>query len=146
MLPLAKMNKDSYTYILYDLLRRKFKINVIGLSSRLTLTSLVIAISCRSIIHLHWIEHKYTLGMVKHFGRFSKFFVFFTLPVFLLFLCVLRFIGCPIVTTLHNIVPHRVLFPRLEQCAFKITLNLSKIVYVTPTFERLKRYFYTISI
>lgn len=130
VLPLAKLNKGSYTYILYDLLQKKFKINVIGLSCKLTIAGLIFAIGSRSIIHVHWIEHKYTLGMVNRFGRFSKFFVLLILPIFLLFLFVLRLIGCPLVTTLHNIMPHRVLFSRLEKSAFKIVLKLSKIVYV----------------
>jgi glycosyltransferase involved in cell wall biosynthesis len=130
VLPLAKLNKGSYTYILYDLLQKKFRVNVIGLPYKLTMSGLLFAIGSKSIIHLHWIEHKYTLGMVNRFGHFSKFFVLFTLPIFLLFLFVLRLIGCPIVTTLHNIVPHRVLFSRLEKSAFSIVLKLSKIVYV----------------
>lgn len=136
VLPLAKLNKGSYTYILYSLLQKKFRINVIGLPRKSTLAGLLFAISSRSIIHLHWIEHKYTLGMVNRFGRFSKFCVLFSLPIFLLFLSMLRLVGCPIVTTLHNIVPHRILFPRLEKSAFSIVLNLSKIVYVHTEYTK----------
>ena len=138
VLPLAKLTKGSYTYILYDLLQREFEINVIGLPSKLTISELLAAIGTKSIFHIHWIEHKYTLGMVNRLGRFSKFFVLFTLPLFLLCLFMLRSVGCTIVTTLHNMVPHRVLFPRLERCAFKITLHMSKIVYVHTTHAKLK--------
>ena len=134
VLPLAKLTK-GYTRILYDLLYRKYNVDVIDLSNR-PIRSLLIAISRRSIIHIHWIEHKYTFGMVNHLGRFSKLFVLATMPLFIYFLWVVKLIGCPIVTTLHNVTPHRVLFPRLEKCAFKIVLRMSEIIYVHTNYTK----------
>jgi glycosyltransferase involved in cell wall biosynthesis len=136
VLPLAKLNKGSYTHRLYDVLRKEFGIEVIGLSSKLSMSRLLSAIGKRPIIHLHWIEHKYTLGIVNRLGNFSRFFIFFTIPFFILFLFTLKSLRFPIVTTLHNEFPHRSLLPTLERATFKIVLQLSRIVYVHTDYTK----------
>jgi beta-1,4-mannosyltransferase len=126
VLPFTIRIKGTYTDLLYSRLE-KYNLKVIRIGSG---WGLLKAIGMRSIFHIHWIEHKYTFGMANHFGRFSKFFVLLTLPIFLGFLRILSFMDISIVTTLHNIEPHRILFPRLEKVTFKIVLRMSKLIYV----------------
>jgi glycosyltransferase involved in cell wall biosynthesis len=136
VLPLAKLHQGSYTHKLYNILRKEFCVEVIGLSSQSSIGRLIASIGKRPIVHLHWIEHKYTFGMVNKFGALSRFFVFFTIPFFILFILSLKLLRLPVVTTLHNELPHRSLFPMLERATFKIVLQLSKIVYVHTNYTK----------
>ena len=76
--------------------------------------------------------------MAGRLGRFSKLFILATLPLFICFLGMVKLIGCPIVTTLHNVIPHRVFYPRLERCGFKIVLGMSETVFVHTNHAKLQ--------
>jgi len=129
VLPLARLRPGSYTYKLYDLLQKNHNVEIISFSVS-SISRLIRTLGKKPIIHLHWIEHKYTLGMANSLGRFSKLMILVTVPVFLCLLLMLRLVaGCHIVTTLHNVIPHRTLFPTLEKCVFRIVLRMSSIVY-----------------
>jgi len=129
VLPLARLRPGSYTYKLYDLLQKNHNVEIISFSVS-SISRLIRTLGKKPIIHLHWIEHKYTLGIANSLGRFSKLMILVTVPVFLCLLLMLRLVaGCHIVTTLHNVIPHRTLFPTLEKCVFRIVLRMSSIVY-----------------
>lgn len=130
VLPLASLRHGSYTYKLYDLLQKNYNVEIISFSV-FSISRLFSMLSKKPIVHVHWIEHKYTLGMVNTLGRFSKLMILITIPTFLWLLLTLKsVIGCRIVTTLHNVLPHRILLPNLEKCVFRIVLQMSNVVFV----------------
>ena len=127
---LAKSRPGSYIDVLYTLLKKYYNVKSMHFSD-FSVKRLVQTLSLRPIIHIHWIEHKYTLGQINTIGRYTKFFIIPIAFFYLLALVILRFcFSFPIVTTLHNVIPHRILFPSFERSIFKITLGLSSIVYV----------------
>ncbi len=127
---LAKSKSGSYPDILYTLLEQDYNIKWINLSD-FSITRFIQTLTQKTIIHIHWIEHKYTLGQINAIGKYSKFLIIPTAIIYLLALvCFKLFFSIPIVTTLHNLQPHKILFPSFERSIFKITLRLSKVVYV----------------
>ncbi len=138
VIPLAKWLPGSYIDRLFCFLKKNHNVESIGISLK-AIPYLITVICRRPIIHLHWIEHKYTFGVVSKFGSLSKSIVLFTAPAFLLFILVLKHIfNCPIVTTLHNVIPHKVLFPRLERCVFKAVLRMSDLIYIHTQNSKIK--------
>jgi glycosyltransferase involved in cell wall biosynthesis len=128
VLPLVSMKKGSYPNILYSTLQKKYKIEilhpqVIGLGKCLTQM-----ITKRPIVHIHWIEHKYTFGFSR--TKFLAPIMFFGIVFYLITLLFLRVLRFKMVVTLHNILPHKPILLSIEKAIFKITLNLSEAIYV----------------
>ena len=127
---LAKSNFGSYIDILYTLLEKNYNVKSINLSN-FSLKRLIKTLSQKPIIHIHWIEHKYTFGQINSFGKYSKYSIIPGAIIFLLTMVIFRlFFSFPIVTTLHNLNPHHIIFPAFERSIFKITLSISRLVYV----------------
>ncbi len=83
-----------------------------------------------AIIHLHWIEGYFFVPHHKHLTLLKSL-------VFISYLIFVRYVARrKIVITLHNLVPHRMLYPVLEYRMFAFTLKLADGVIVHNNYSQ----------
>lgn len=128
--PMTTLKKGSYPDVLYSILRSKYGLEIVHPQVSGLVAFFSQLIRRRPIIHIHWIEHKYTLGLAGSLDRFSKFIIVFIALIFIVALLSFKLLGCKVVTTLHNIVPHKPLLYDFEYAVFRITLCLSAVIFV----------------
>ena len=126
---MTSIKRGSYPEILHNLLRWRFNVEIIHPQALGLFAFLNQLISKKPIVHIHWIEHKYTFGLPR--TRFLSLIMFIGIILYLETLLFLsKILKCKLVVTLHNLLPHKPLLLPIERAVFKITLDLSNIIYV----------------
>jgi beta-1,4-mannosyltransferase len=86
------------------------------------------------VLHLHWIEQ-----YLINYNNKNIIYSVFKSSGFILFLIMVRYLcNKPIITTLHNVYPHRQIHPKLEYYGFIVCLILSSRIIVHNNYSKAK--------
>ncbi|MBI4053294.1 MAG: glycosyltransferase [Candidatus Diapherotrites archaeon] len=128
--------RHPYALLLYSGLRKHgFEVQSPQNRAGVRLCAEIAAIFPKTrIVHLHWIEHVFSGGP----GKFPAMAGIVMASAFLCFLALAKFLGKKIVITIHNVEPHRTLFPRLEKEVFGLAIRIADAVIVHNAWSKRK--------
>lgn len=126
------MKKEGYLKILYERVCKNRQIFLHSFDDMKIKQLPTAVFKGDLILHLHWIEHLYTLGVSGRMRSiYLRFLVMITVPFCLCFLAIARrVLKGKIAFTVHNVVPHNIYCWRMEYIAFRKTLEYAGIVFV----------------